>query len=365
MAVERNRYGADAFAARLLAWWDAEGRKDLPWQHDRTLYRVWVSEVMLQQTQVRTVLDYYARFIARFPTVTALAEASQDEVLHLWQGLGYYARGRNLHRAARRIRDQHGGELPREFEALAALPGIGRSTAGAILALGAGERHPILDGNVERVLARYHALAGHPKQSAVAKKLWAYSEKHLPEQRLADYTQALMDLGATVCTRRKPLCALCPLRQHCLAHARGHEERLPEPRPKKHLPTRRARLVVARRGDAVLLEQRPPTGVWGGLWSLPELEPDGDVAAWARVLGLEARAGRALPIIRHAFSHYRLEAEPRLILVGGGERVEDSGYLWYNLRAPQTVGLPKPIAKLLSALLEEGDDADGPLFGAG
>lgn len=365
MAAERARWGADAFATRLLAWWDAEGRKDLPWQQDRTLYRVWVSEVMLQQTQVRTVLGYFARFIERFPTVGALADASQDEVLHLWTGLGYYARGRNLHRAAQQVRDRHGGEVPREFEALAELPGIGRSTAGAILALGAGARHPILDGNVERVLARYHAVQGWPKQAAVAAKLWAYAEKHLPEQRIADYTQALMDLGATVCTRRKPLCSLCPLARHCLARARGHEERLPEPRPRKHLPTRRARLVVARRGDAVLLEQRPPAGVWGGLWSLPELEPDGDALGWARVLGLEARARRALPPIKHAFSHYRLEAEPLLLEVDGGARVEDSGYLWYNLRAPQQVGLPKPVAKLLAELLEDGDGEDGPLFGAG
>lgn len=365
MARERERWGADPFATRLLAWWDAEGRKDLPWQQDRTLYRVWVSEVMLQQTQVRTVLGYYARFMARFPTATALADASQDEVLHLWQGLGYYARGRNLHRAAQRVRDEHGGEVPREFAALAGLPGIGRSTAGAILALGAGLRHPILDGNVERVLARYHALAGWPKQAEVARKLWAWAEKHLPEQRVADYTQALMDLGATVCTRRKPLCSLCPLARNCLARARGLEEKLPEPRPRKHLPTRRARLVVARRGDAVLLEQRPPTGVWGGLWSLPEIEPEGDALAWARVLGLVARPQRALPVVKHAFSHYRLEAEPLLIAVEGGARVEDAGYLWYNLRAPQTVGLPKPVAKLLANVLEEGDGADGPLFGAG
>jgi len=356
---------ADAFATRLLAWWEDHGRKDLPWQRERTLYRVWVSEVMLQQTQVGTVLGYFERFMARFPDPTTLADAPLDEVLHLWAGLGYYARARNLHRAAAVVRDAHGGALPAEFAALAELPGIGRSTAGAILALGADARHPILDGNAERVLARYHAVAGWPKHAAVARKLWTWAEKHLPTARVADYTQALMDLGATLCTRRKPACALCPLSPHCLARARGIEERLPEPRPKRHLPLRHARLVVARRGDQVLLEQRPPTGVWGGLWSLPELEPAGDARAWARVLGCEATLVRALPILRHSFSHFRLEAEPMLLRVAsGGARVEQGGWLWYNLRAPQRVGLPKPVAKLLATLLEEGDGADGPLFGA-
>jgi A/G-specific adenine glycosylase len=360
---------ADAFANRLLRWWDEHGRKDLPWQVDRSPYRVWVSEVMLQQTQVATVLPYYARFMARFPDIASLAAAPMDEVLHLWTGLGYYARARNLQRAAATIVAEHGGEFPADYAAVAALPGIGRSTAGAILALSCGARLPMLDGNAERVLARVHAVAGPPKQPATARKLWAYAEKHLPKTRVADYTQALMDLGATVCTRRKPLCVLCPHHAHCLARIRGIETKLPEARPKRELPTRRARLVVVRDGDGVLLELRPTSGLWGGLHSFPELEADADAVAWARVLGLEARFERALPPFKHAFSHFRLEAEPVLLrALAGASRVSErssvpQGFMWYNLRAPARVGLPKPIARLLTRLTEEEDDAaDGPLF---
>jgi A/G-specific adenine glycosylase len=365
---------ADAFATRLLAWWDRAGRKDLPWQTDRSPYRVWVSEVMLQQTQVATVLPYYARFMARFPDIAALAAAPLDEVLHLWTGLGYYARARNLQRAAAKIVAEHGGEFPRDYAAVAALPGIGRSTAGAILALSSGERHPILDGNAERVLARVHVVAGHPKQPAASRKLWEYAERHLPTERVADYTQALMDLGATVCTRRKPLCPLCPQAAHCLAHARGWEEKLPEPRPRRELPTRRALLVVVRDGDGVLLELRPPSGLWGGLHSFPELDADADPVAWARVLGLEVELERRLAPFKHAFSHFRLEATPVLLRalkgaarVGEGSSTTGGGgaFMWYNLRAPARVGLPKPIARLLARMTEEESDAaDGPLFGA-
>lgn len=363
---------ADAFATRLLGWWDRHGRKDLPWQVDPTPYRVWVSEVMLQQTQVATVLPYYARFMARFPTIHDLAMAPTDEVLHLWSGLGYYARARNLQRAAATIVAEHGGVFPSDYAAVAALPGIGRSTAGAILALSGGARHPMLDGNAERVLARYHVVTGNPKQPVAARKLWAYAEKHLPEARVADYTQALMDLGATVCTRRKPLCPLCPQSAHCLARARGWETRLPEPRPKRELPTRRATLVVLRDGDRLLLELRPASGLWGGLHSFPELAADADPVAWARVLGLELRFERKLPPFKHAFSHFRLEAEPVLLrAISGASRVAErasvpDGFMWYNLRAPARVGLPKPIAKLIARMAEEESDAaDGPLFGAG
>ena len=360
---------ADAFATRLLEWWDRHGRKDLPWQIDPSPYRVWVSEVMLQQTQVATVLPYYARFMARFPAIAELAAAPADEVLHLWSGLGYYARARNLQRAAAVIVAEHGGEFPTDYAAVAALPGIGRSTAGAILALSHGARHPILDGNAERVLARYHVVQGQTKQPATARKLWAYAEKHLPEARVADYTQALMDLGATVCTRRKPLCPLCPQSTHCLARVRGWETKLPEPRPKRELPTRRARLVVLREGDAVLLELRPASGLWGGLHSFPELDADADAVAWARVLGLAVRVERELAPFKHAFSHFRLEAQPLLLRALDGkagvrERAAvPQGFMWYNLRAPARVGLPKPIARVLARLLEEQDDAaDGPLF---
>ncbi|MDQ2694431.1 MAG: A/G-specific adenine glycosylase, partial [Pseudomonadota bacterium] len=279
----------DDFSRRVLDWHDRHGRKNLPWQQAPTPYRVWVAEIMLQQTQVATVIPYYRRFLARFPDIAALADAPLDDVLHLWSGLGYYARARNLHRAAVILRDRHGGELPLDFAALRALPGIGRSTAGAILAQAAGRRHAILDGNVRRVLARYHAVAGWPGQAAVNDALWEYAEGHTPHDRLAAYTQAMMDLGALVCTRRRPACAACPLAGGCQAHAQGRETDYPETRPRRQLPVRATRMLLlcAATGE-VLLERRPPSGVWGGLWSFPECPPAADVAGWCReTLGLE------------------------------------------------------------------------------
>ncbi|HVC37268.1 MAG TPA: A/G-specific adenine glycosylase, partial [Gammaproteobacteria bacterium] len=269
-------------APPLLRWYRVHGRKDLPWQHQPTPYRVWVSEIMLQQTQVSTVIPYYGRFMMRFPDIRALANAPLDEVLHLWSGLGYYARARNLQRAAQIIRDDYGGVFPREFEKAASLPGIGRSTAGAILALACGERHAILDGNVKRVLTRLHGAKGWPGENAVAKKLWALAERHTPLKNVAAYTQAIMDLGATVCTRSRPRCLDCPIAVGCVAHIDGNETKFPTPRPRKRLPVRRTCMLLITCKGRVMLERRPPAGIWGGLWGFPELPADREVVEWCR-----------------------------------------------------------------------------------
>ena len=308
------------FARALLAWFDRHGRHDLPWQRDPTPYRVWVSEIMLQQTRVAAVIPYFERFMARFPNVDALAAAELDEVLTLWSGLGYYARGRNLHAAARAVRADRGGRFPETFEELVALPGIGRSTAGAILALAYGRRYPILDGNAKRVLARFHAVAGWSGETAVRDRLWALAELHTPHRRVGDYTQAIMDLGATLCTRTRPGCLLCPVADGCRAHAAGDPTAYPAPRPKRPYPTREKLLLVMRdAGGRVLVERRPPSGIWGGLWSFPEASADlefGDaIAAAARRHGLRPGRVRPLAPVEHGFTHFRLRATPVVVSV--------------------------------------------------
>jgi len=339
-----------ALAARLLAWFDAHGRKDLPWQAERTPYRVWVSEVMLQQTQVGTVIPYFERFVRRFPDLAALAGADPDEVLHLWSGLGYYSRARNLHRAAGIVARDHGGELPPDLDGLMRLPGIGRSTAGAILALSHGQRHPILDGNVRRVLARYHAVDGWPGQTDVAKQLWALAEKHTPHGRVADYTQAVMDLGAMVCTRARPGCDGCPLAQGCEARRLDTVADFPARRPARAQPVRHTTFIIVRDGSGrVLLEQRPPAGVWGGLWSFPECGEAEDPVGWCRQrLGLDAREVSRLDGLRHTFTHFHLDITPVLLSIdGAGERVRDNGQLRWHRDGEARIGLPAPVARLL------------------
>ncbi len=337
-------------ATRLLTWFDQHGRHDLPWQHPRTPYRVWVAEIMLQQTQVSAVIPYFERFLARFPDVRSLAAAEPDEVMQCWAGLGYYARARNLHRAARVIHQQHGDAFPREFEQLHALPGIGRSTAAAILAQAFDQRHPILDGNVKRVLARYHAVAGWPGEKAVEARLWRYAEQHTPLTRLADYTQAVMDLGATLCTRSQPACPRCPLRMDCVAYRRRAVANFPAPRPKRHRPRRHTRmLVIARRDGAVLLVRRPHHGIWGGLWSLPEITARESPAIFCRrEYGLMAGATKKLPLIEHGFTHFDLSIQPLRARVHGQSTasVETAGRLWYK---PGEIlpGVPAPVRKLL------------------
>ncbi|MGD2138409.1 MAG: A/G-specific adenine glycosylase [Gammaproteobacteria bacterium] len=339
------------FSDRVLAWYVRSGRRDLPWQREPTPYRVWVSEIMLQQTQVATVIPFYDRFLARFPSVHALAGASRDQVLHLWSGLGYYARARNLHAAAQQIVSRHDGVFPQAFEAVMELPGIGRSTAGAILSLACGQRHPILDGNVKRVLARYHAVAGWPGQARVLKTLWSLAEGHTPEAQVDVYTQAIMDLGATLCTRGRPDCTHCPLAADCAARQAGRQSEYPAPRPKKVLPVRPVTMLLLCRGrDEILLERRPPSGIWGGLWSFPELgDTPGAEAAWQGATGIRFQRIEAWPVVRHTFTHFQLEITPLLagvrseadLVMEGADRV------WYNTRQSTERGLAAPVKKLL------------------
>ena len=342
-------------APALLEWHAREGRHDLPWQQDRTPYRVWVSEIMLQQTQVTTVLPYYERFLQRFPDVRSLADAPLDDVLHLWSGLGYYARARNLHRAAVRVRDQHGGEFPRSFEALASLPGIGRSTAGAILALSADQRFPILDGNVKRVLSRYFAVQPGASARAHLDRLWQLSERCTPDEAVSVYTQAIMDLGATVCVRRKPLCIYCPLAAGCVARRTGRQHEFPAPRQMKPRRARHVFMLVAMREDGgVFLERRPESGIWGGLWCLPEFDTASAARTFASQTLLDATVEpQPLEIIEHAFTHFDLAITPLLTRCGGPSGLmEEPRSLWYNPREPESVGLPAPIKTLLTALAE-------------
>lgn len=339
-----------AFATRLLAWFDRNGRHDLPWQHPRTPYRVWLSEIMLQQTQVAVVVPYFERFVAALPDIPALAAAPQDDVLALWSGLGYYARARNLHRTARICVERHDGDLPRDFDALVALPGIGRSTAGAILAQAWGDRFPILDGNVKRVLARWHGVAGWPGLPAVERMLWTHAASHLPDARMADYTQAQMDLGATVCVRPAPHCLLCPVAEDCVARREGRTTELPAPRPGRTLPERVTHMVVLEDDDGrILLQRRPATGIWAALWSLPEA---GDADAAHALAATHARLsgdGEALPGLQHGFSHYRLLIHPhRWRGVAPRMRVGDNDDLrWATPGMLDTLGLPAPVRRLL------------------
>ena len=340
-----------AFAPTLLAWFDRHGRHDLPWQHPRTPYRVWLSEIMLQQTQVAVVVPYFARFVDALPDVPALARASQDEVLALWSGLGYYARARNLHAAAQRCMELHGGDLPRDLDALQALPGIGRSTAGAILSQAWGDRAAILDGNVKRVLARLFGIEGWPGLPKVEKQLWAIAANLLPEARLADYTQAQMDFGATLCTRADPACAICPLQDDCVALREGRVAELPSPKPGKPLPERSAlMLVIEDDARRVLLQRRPPTGVWASLWSLPEHADIADARNWfERHADGDFDAARSGDTVVHGFSHYRLHIHPhRIAGVRPRDAVGDNGDLrWASRDELKAIGLPAPVRRLL------------------
>ncbi|MEY4761974.1 MAG: hypothetical protein RLZZ200_1830 [Pseudomonadota bacterium] len=331
-------------AADLLAWHRSHGRHDLPWQQDRSSYRVWVSEVMLQQTQVATVIPYFQRFMARFPDVIALADAPLDEVLHLWTGLGYYARARNLHRAAQRIRDGHGGRFPTDFETVTDLPGIGRSTAGAILAISTRQRHAIVDGNVRRVLARLFGVEGRPGERAFEAALWRHAERETPSDDVDVYTQAIMDLGATVCLRRNPECPRCPLAGICVARATGRQQELPAARKARARPRREVVMLLVRREDgSVYLAQRPASGIWGGLWSPPEFASVGEADGALR----GAAEGLQLPPIDHAFTHFDLHILP--LQCAAPEDWQPEG-LWYNPRRPARVGLPAPVAALLESL---------------
>ncbi|WP_110648725.1 A/G-specific adenine glycosylase [Salinicola peritrichatus] len=348
---------ADAFRQRVFDWFDAHGRKALPWQYDKTPYRVWVSEIMLQQTQVTTVIPYFERFMARFPDVRSLAAAPQDDVLHLWTGLGYYARARNLHKAAKVIVDEHGGELPtHDLEAMTALPGIGRSTAGAIVSISTGRRAAVLDGNVKRVLARLHAIDGWPGRNEVLAQLWTLAERYTPSRRLPEYTQAMMDLGAMICTRGKPSCLLCPFEDVCVAHARGEERRHPGAKPKRELPTRQTQMLLLQ-DDAgrVLLEQRPPSGLWGGLWGFPQFEDDEALQAWLERHCRGVHLARAWQPFTHTFTHFRLEITPRpaqLPADMAATSVAEAKHQWVDPAEPLGVGLAAPVKTLLAKLAQ-------------
>lgn len=354
------------FARDLLVWFDVHGRTHLPWQDyshgpKNNPYRTWLSEIMLQQTQVATVIPYFEKFIVKFPEVERLATAEQDEVLHLWTGLGYYARARNLHKCAQVITEQHNGVFPVGVEALSELPGIGRSTAGAITSLAQGQVAAILDGNVKRVLARYFAVEGWPGTTSVQKQLWLFAEALTPSERCNHYTQAMMDLGASLCSRTKPDCQSCPLQPGCAASAQGNPENYPGKKPKKDKPVKTVQMLMLQNpAGEIWLDQRPAEGIWGGLWSLPELQSDDNIGEY-----LESRfeiADKNLEIehwqaFRHTFSHYHLDIQP--VLVRGLELPtlqtavkERDRNLWYNLLAPANIGLAAPVVKLFEKLKE-------------
>jgi len=351
----------DHIAEALLEWFEQHGRKDLPWQTNRTPYRVWVSEIMLQQTQVSTVIPFYERFMTQLPTVEELAAATEDTVLHLWTGLGYYARARNLHRCAKQVCASHKGVFPNDRAGLEALPGIGRSTAGAILALAMDTRAPILDGNVKRVFARYHAVAGWPGQRVVSDTLWSHAENHTPQKRVADYTQAIMDLGATCCTRSRPICEQCPLKRGCAACAQGRQSDFPGRKPRKQIPLKQRWLaVVTRAPGEVLLQKRSDSGIWGGLWAPPEFETASTAEVWiANTLSLTTERCRVDEPFHHTFTHFKLEAHlvraqcpanhPATIDVKS-----DVDHLqWFAFHPLPSVGLPAPIVRLLARLGNE------------
>ncbi len=352
---EKNISASKAFAPALLRWFALHGRHDLPWQQDMTPYRVWISEVMLQQTQVVTVIPYYQRFMQRFPNVQSLAAAPLDEVLHLWTGLGYYARARNLHACARVVVEEFGGEFPKDLDGMMSLPGIGRSTAGAILSIACGVRHPILDGNVKRVLSRVFGIAGDPSSSAVLESLWSLADECTPEHNVGAYTQAIMDLGATLCTRSRPACTLCPMTLDCVAAREGRQTELPGRKQKRHRPAREATLLIAQIGDehavSVFVERRPVAGLWGGLWSPPQFETQAAAMEWcAREVGEPQSDSQLMTPIEHAFTHFDLCLKPLRVRCRPHEKVREGEQLWYDLHDPPKIGLPQPIKQLFDRL---------------
>lgn len=340
------------FSDRIIGWQRRHGRHDLPWQNTHDPYAIWVSEIMLQQTQVGTVIPYYQRFMARFPDIASLAAAAEDEVLQHWSGLGYYSRARNLHAAARRLAGDFGGHFPQQPEVIRQLPGIGRSTAAAIAAFAFGFNGAILDGNVKRVLTRCFGIEGWPGQPSVEKKLWTLAEGLLPPADIEAYTQGLMDLGASLCARSRPRCGECPLQGMCVAHRERRTALLPSPKPRKALPERSTTMLLLQHGNEVLLEKRSPTGIWGGLWSLPEVEDGGDVqlAALER-FGLETALRPVLPALSHTFTHFRLRITPQpLKVIRRHGTAREAGYVWLSIEDAIGAALPAPVRKLLASI---------------
>ncbi len=344
---------AASFARTVLQWYRRYGRHDLPWQ-GQNAYRVWLSEIMLQQTQVTTVIPYYLNFVKRFPTLKSLAEASIDDVLRHWQGLGYYARARNLHRAAQIIRDRHHGRFPRDFDALMDLPGIGRSTAGAILSFAFGQSWPILDGNVKRVLARCFRVRGWYAQRETMQQLWYLAESVTPEKETADFNQAMMDIGSMICLKTRPKCEACPLKKMCSSYRHNSQAEFPQKKPARSKPHKNTLMLLHRCDEMILLWRRPPSGIWGGLWSLPEVDGAGSVELWQRsFLGMECAPRRVQKnVIRHQFTHYSLDISLAIIeLDDMPQRISDSeNYAWVPPPELASHGLPTPVRKLLATL---------------
>jgi A/G-specific adenine glycosylase len=344
------------FQTLLLRWFDQHGRKHLPWQQNKTPYRVWISEIMLQQTQVATVIPYYERFMNIFPTLNDLANGAEDQVLHLWAGLGYYSRARNLHKAANMVMEKFAGKFPDHMEGLLELPGIGASTAGAILSIAFNQRATILDGNVKRVLARLHGITDPIDDKAVEKQLWDIAIDYTPEQRTADYTQAIMDLGATFCTRSKPQCANCPFAKNCAGYQEGIAALIPRKKKAKEIPVRTATFILFKQGNRVLLQKRPPVGIWGGLWSLPEMVGEPCLKTIQQYCRQQWKMNikdfEALPSFRHTFSHYHLDIFPIVIELkkAPAKIMEAEQQIWYNPGKPESVGLPKPVQQLMRHL---------------
>ena len=357
-----------SFSDKVLRWFDQHGRKNLPWQQDISAYRVWVSEIMLQQTQVKTVIPYFERFMQSFPDVHALANAEQDTVLKHWSGLGYYARARNMHKAAKMIRDDFGGEFPNTLDEMVSLSGIGRSTAAAILSIACNQKEAILDGNVKRVLCRAYIVEGWPGKSAVLKQLWEIADALVPDSRNADYTQAMMDLGATLCTRSKPQCVQCPLNDDCLAYKQGNQTEYPAKKPKKTLPTKQTTMLIIQdksqsNVNAIYMEKRPPVGIWGGLWCFPQFESTIKAYDWLQKhYGIKPKQTEELNAIQHVFSHFRLQIKPLIITVETPLTIgvmENDDKLWYNITTEFHGGLAAPVQQLIQQLKENSNGKNG------
>ena len=342
------------FSKKILNWYDQHGRTDLPWQQNITPYRVWLSEVMLQQTQVKTVIPYFQHFTKEFSTVEALANASEDQVLKLWSGLGYYNRARNLHKAAQQVSNDFTGVFPNNMDDMQSLAGVGRSTAAAILSIALEQPQAILDGNVKRVLTRYHTIEGWTGKASVLKQLWSVAEQHLPTSRNRDYTQAMMDLGATLCTRSKPACERCPLQANCSACKQGNMTDYPTPKKKKALPEKHTiMLILKNQQQEVLMQKRPPVGIWGSLWCFPQFETDNEMSKWLDTQHINAEITEKLEQFSHTFSHFRLHIQPLIIQLESplkGGVMEDDNSLWYNLDTEFQGGLASPVQKLLQEI---------------
>jgi len=343
----------DKFSSNLLDWFRINGRKGLPWQLERTPYRVWISEIMLQQTQVTTVIPYFERFIDAFPDVQTLANADIDQVMQHWTGLGYYARARNLHKTANILHHKYVNQFPDNLACIVALPGIGRSTAGAILSIAFEKREPILDGNVKRVLTRYHEIAGWPGNKKIEDKLWRLADSHTPYDNVAEYTQAIMDLGATLCKRSKPECDLCPVRKTCLAFSNNTQTKYPERKPQKILPIKNTVFaIIENKKGQLLLENRPPTGIWGGLWCFPEFNHGINIdETIEHQLHTKCVQVNELEEVKHTFSHFHLIIKPLHIKVDDDALyVKDKpNYQWLDkINIELSKGLPKPVLTLLN-----------------